>query len=83
MAHTTTLPKSPRPAVNQAASSVVFRTLRHMTHPYWPLFDLRLRTGDVTLRPMTETDQLTVAARLPADVELNRLPRRTPLTTPM
>jgi RimJ/RimL family protein N-acetyltransferase len=42
-----------------------------MTHPYWPLFDLRLRTGDVTLRPMTETDQLTVAALLPADVELN------------
>jgi hypothetical protein len=33
-----------------------------MTHPYWPLFDLRLRTGDLELRPMTEADPAKLAA---------------------
>lgn len=40
-------------------------------HRYWPLFDLRLTTADLELRPMTETDQLAVADVLPADVELD------------
>jgi RimJ/RimL family protein N-acetyltransferase len=38
---------------------------------FWPLFDLRLSTGDVTLRPMNETDLMTLVERLPADVELD------------
>lgn len=38
---------------------------------YWPLFDLRLTTPDVVLRPMTEADQLAVADLLPDDVELD------------
>lgn len=27
-----------------------------VAHPYWPLLDLRLTVGDLTLRPMTEAD---------------------------
>jgi RimJ/RimL family protein N-acetyltransferase len=42
-----------------------------MAHPYWPLFDLRLTTPDLVLRPMTEADQLAVAGLLPDDVELD------------
>jgi RimJ/RimL family protein N-acetyltransferase len=42
-----------------------------MGHPYWPLFDLRLRTGDLELRPMTEADQPALADLLPDDVELD------------
>src|SRR4249919_2492320 len=42
-----------------------------MAHPYWPLFDLRLRTGDLVLRPMTEADQPALADLLPDDVELD------------
>ncbi|MCA1710387.1 MAG: GNAT family N-acetyltransferase [Actinobacteria bacterium] len=37
----------------------------------WPLFDLRLRTGDLVLRPMTEADLPELEALLPDDVELN------------
>jgi RimJ/RimL family protein N-acetyltransferase len=40
-----------------------------VTYRYWPLFDLRLRTQDLTLRPMTEADQAMLADLLPADVE--------------
>jgi RimJ/RimL family protein N-acetyltransferase len=40
-----------------------------MTHPYWPLFDLRLRTGDLELRPMTEADLTQLADELPSDLE--------------
>jgi len=40
-----------------------------MTHPYWPLFDLRLRTGDLELRPMTEADLVQLANELPDDLE--------------
>jgi RimJ/RimL family protein N-acetyltransferase len=40
-----------------------------MTHPYWPLFDLRLRTGDLELRPMTEADLTQLADELPDDLE--------------
>ena len=42
-----------------------------MTHPYWPLLDLRLRTADLELRPMTEADQTALAELLPDDVELD------------
>ena len=42
-----------------------------MGHPYWPLFDLRLRTGDLELRPMTEADQPALADLLPDDLELD------------
>jgi RimJ/RimL family protein N-acetyltransferase len=37
----------------------------------WPLADLRLRSGDLLLRPMTEADLVPLAQLLPADVELN------------
>jgi RimJ/RimL family protein N-acetyltransferase len=40
-----------------------------VTHPYWPLFDLRLRTADLELRPMTEADQVQLADELPDDLE--------------
>jgi RimJ/RimL family protein N-acetyltransferase len=40
-----------------------------MTHPYWPLFDLRLATGDLELRPMTEADLTPLSDLLPDDLE--------------
>jgi len=42
-----------------------------MTHPTWPLFDLRLSTPGVVLRTMAEVDLATVAAILPDDLEQN------------
>jgi RimJ/RimL family protein N-acetyltransferase len=42
-----------------------------MSHPTWPLFDLRLTGAGVALRPMVESDLGTVAAILPDDLELN------------
>lgn len=42
-----------------------------MTHPCWPLFDLRLTIPGMTLRPMVELDLATVADLLPDDLELN------------
>jgi len=42
-----------------------------VTHPYWPLFVLRLSTLDLELRPMTEADQVAVSDLLPDDVELD------------
>jgi RimJ/RimL family protein N-acetyltransferase len=42
-----------------------------VTHPYWPLFDLRLTNGDLVLTPLREADLAEVADVLPADVELN------------
>ena len=42
-----------------------------MAHPYWPLLDLRLRIGDLELRPMTEADLLPLAELLPDDVEFD------------
>lgn len=46
-----------------------------MTDPSWPLFDLRVSVGALTLRPMTEADLPGLAMLLPADVELDpRLP---------
>ena len=40
-----------------------------MTYRYWPLFDLRLSTPDLRLRPMTEADLEPIADLLPDDVE--------------
>ncbi|MGI8900609.1 MAG: GNAT family N-acetyltransferase [Nocardioides sp.] len=37
----------------------------------WPLFDLRLQTGPVLLRPVTDPDLEVLAALLPDDVELD------------
>jgi len=42
-----------------------------VTHRYWPLFDLRLATPDLELRPMTEADQMALAEALPDDVDLD------------
>jgi RimJ/RimL family protein N-acetyltransferase len=42
-----------------------------MTHPYWPLFDLRLVTPDLELRVTTEGDLRPLADRLPDDVEID------------
>jgi RimJ/RimL family protein N-acetyltransferase len=42
-----------------------------MGHPYWPLFDLRLRIGDLLLRPLTEADLEPLVEALSDDVELN------------
>jgi RimJ/RimL family protein N-acetyltransferase len=39
-----------------------------VTDRYWPLFDLRIRTPDLELRPMTEADLVLVADLLPDDV---------------
>jgi RimJ/RimL family protein N-acetyltransferase len=40
-----------------------------MTYRYWPLFDLRLATPDLLLRPMAEADLAAIADALPDDVE--------------
>jgi len=42
-----------------------------MTHRYWPIFDLRLTTPDLTLRPTTEADLEMVADQLPDDVDMD------------
>jgi RimJ/RimL family protein N-acetyltransferase len=44
-------------------------------HPYWPIFDLRLRIGDVELRPTSDADLRPLADLKPRDLELN--PART------
>jgi RimJ/RimL family protein N-acetyltransferase len=41
------------------------------SHRYWPLFDLRLRTPDLELRPMTEADLTPLSDLLPDDLELD------------
>jgi RimJ/RimL family protein N-acetyltransferase len=35
---------------------------RHVPHPYWPLFDLEVRTPRVTLRPITDEVAVELAA---------------------
>ena len=46
------------------------RLYRHgVTYRYWPLFDLRLSTPDLRLRPLTEADLAPIADLLPEDVE--------------
>ena len=42
-----------------------------MTHPYWPLLDLRLTSGDLELTPLVEADLAEVVQLVPADLELN------------
>lgn len=42
-----------------------------MTHAYWPLFDLRLTTADLTLRPLREGDLARLAEIQPQDLELD------------
>jgi RimJ/RimL family protein N-acetyltransferase len=42
-----------------------------MAHPNWPILDIRLRAGDLSLHPLTEADLSTLARVLPADLELN------------
>ncbi len=42
-----------------------------MTHPYWPMLDLRLTTEDLVLTPLVEADLAEVTERLPADHEPN------------
>lgn len=55
-----------------------------MDNAAWPLFDLRLRVGDLTLRPTTEADLPTLAALQPADVEQDpSLPAYGPFDAPL
>jgi RimJ/RimL family protein N-acetyltransferase len=40
-----------------------------VSRPYWPLFELRLRTPSLELRPMTEADLTPLSDLLPDDLE--------------
>src|SRR4051812_3252606 len=42
-----------------------------MTHPHWPVLDIRVHVGDLSLHPLTEADLAALARALPSDVELN------------
>ncbi len=42
-----------------------------MTDAYWPLWDVRLRTGGIELAPMSEADLETMTATVPDDLEIN------------
>jgi RimJ/RimL family protein N-acetyltransferase len=42
-----------------------------MAHPGWPIFDLRIRTPDLDIRPMTEDDLVEVAEAIPEDLEID------------
>lgn len=44
---------------------------RMTASPLWPLFDLRLTSPGLELRPVAEADALALAGLLPADVELD------------
>lgn len=44
-------------------------TVGAVAHPYWPVFDLRLSAGQLTLRPITEADLGRLADIKPPDVE--------------
>ena len=46
-----------------------------MSDTWWPLWDMRVRSGDVELAPLTETDLALLADLLPDDLELD--PRAT------
>lgn len=41
-----------------------------MMHP-WPLFGVDIATPDLRLRPLREADAISLAARLPVDLDLN------------
>jgi RimJ/RimL family protein N-acetyltransferase len=46
-----------------------------VTHPHWPVFDIRLTSGDLELRPITEADLAGLVAIQPLDYETDpRLP---------
>ena len=42
-----------------------------MAHPGWPIFDLRITTPDLDVRPMTEDDLVEVAQAIPDDLEVD------------
>ncbi|MEO8330681.1 MAG: GNAT family protein, partial [Candidatus Nanopelagicales bacterium] len=42
-----------------------------MSVKFWPLFDLRIHTPDLSLRPMAESDLEAVGDLLPADVDMD------------
>jgi RimJ/RimL family protein N-acetyltransferase len=42
-----------------------------VTHPHWPLLDLRVSVADLMLSPLVEADLDEVVRRLPDDVEQN------------
>ena len=42
-----------------------------MSHPHWPVLDLRIRVGDLELRPLVEADLAEVVRVMPADLELD------------
>jgi hypothetical protein len=44
---------------------------RRVAYRYWPLFELRLGTPDLALRPMAEADLAAIADLLPDDVEMD------------
>jgi RimJ/RimL family protein N-acetyltransferase len=48
-------------------------SVTQVTNRYWPLFDLRLASPDLALRPMTEADLTELADLLPDDVEQDPL----------
>jgi RimJ/RimL family protein N-acetyltransferase len=52
-----------------------------LAHPYWPLFDLRLHTADLLLRPMTEADRFEVADRFPPDLDIDPALTRFPVAS--
>jgi RimJ/RimL family protein N-acetyltransferase len=54
-----------------------------VTSPYWPVLDIRLRSSDLELRPMTEADQPAIVALLPDDVELDPAATTYPGQDPM
>ena len=49
-----------------------------MTHPWWPLFDLRIKNGPLALRAMTEADLAGLADTLPNDLEQDPAATRYP-----
>jgi RimJ/RimL family protein N-acetyltransferase len=53
-----------------------------VAHPYWPVLDIRLHVGDLSLHPLTEADLSTLARVLPADLELNPASPRYPGSEP-
>jgi RimJ/RimL family protein N-acetyltransferase len=56
-------------AVNRSAVPVVSAYRPRVAHQLWPLFDLRLRTAEMELRPAHEDDLAVLAQLLPDDLE--------------
>lgn len=50
-----------------------------MSNRYWPLVDLRIRSADLVLRPLTEPDLELLADVMPLDVELDPSATRFPI----